>query len=90
MTPETLVDTSAPPAPLANATGKVVIPVTGMTCAACQSRVQRTLNKTPGVHDATVNLMMGSATVSYEPDAVSAEQIRKAVEDEGYPVRSAA
>ena len=51
---------------------KIVIPVSGMTCAACQSRVQRTLNKVPGVSDASVNLMMGSATVSYDPSAVPA------------------
>ena len=36
-------------------TEHITIPVTGMTCAACQSRVQRTLVKTPGVVDAAVN-----------------------------------
>ena len=40
------------------------IPVSGMTCAACQSRVQRTLQQQPGVSDAAVNLMMHSATVT--------------------------
>ena len=43
---------------------RVVIPVTGMTCAACEARVQRTLSKTPGVVGASVNLMMGNATGS--------------------------
>ena len=84
MTPETLVDTNAPPPPPANATGKVVIPVTGMTCAACQSRVQRTLNKTPGVHDATVNLMMGSATVSYDPSVVQPDALVNTIRGTGY------
>ena len=84
MTPETLVDTNAPPPPPANATGKVVIPVTGMTCAACQSRVQRTLNKTPGVHDATVNLMMGSATVSYDPSVVQPDALVDTIRGTGY------
>ena len=84
MTPETLVVTSAPPAPPENATGKVVIPVTGMTCAACQSRVQRTLNKTAGVHDATVNLMMGSATVSYDPSVVQPDALVDTIRGTGY------
>ena len=49
------------------ARGPARIPVTGMTCAACQSRVQRTLQQQPGVSDATVNLMMGNATVDVRP-----------------------
>ena len=85
MTPDTLVDTHASaPTPPVNATGKVVIPVTGMTCAACQSRIQRTLNKTPGVHDASVNLMMGSATVSYDPSVVQPEALVDTIRGTGY------
>ena len=49
-------------APEAGAT--IRIPVSGMTCAACQSRVQRTLQQEPGVSDAAVNLMMKSATIT--------------------------
>ncbi len=65
-------------------TDKLVIPVTGMTCAACQGRVQRTLSKTPGVVDATVNLMMGSATVAYDPAAVSPEALVETIRATGY------
>jgi P-type Cu+ transporter len=60
------------------------IPVTGMTCAACQARVQRTLQKQPGVQDATVNLMMGNATVTYDPTAVSPDGLVTAIRDTGY------
>jgi Cu+-exporting ATPase len=60
------------------------IPVSGMTCAACQSRVQRTLQKQAGVSDATVNLMMGTATVTYDPATVSPETIAAAIRDTGY------
>ena len=60
------------------------IPVSGMTCAACQSRVQRTLQKQPGVSDATVNLMMGNATVTYDPATVSPEALVAAIRDTGY------
>ena len=58
----------------------VTIPVSGMTCAACQARVQRMLQKTPGVVEASVNLMTGNARVEFDPDvanpAVLVERIR--------------
>jgi Cu+-exporting ATPase len=63
---------------------RVVIPVTGMTCAACQGRVQRTLAKTPGVVDAAVNLMMGNATVAYDPGATSPESLVERIRSTGY------
>jgi len=63
---------------------RVVIPVTGMTCAACQGRVQRTLSKTPGVTDASVNLMMGNATVSYDPSATTPDALVETIRGTGY------
>ena len=60
------------------------IPVTGMTCAACQSRVQRTLQQKPGVSDAAVNLMMNSATVTYDPATISPSQLVEVIRDTGY------
>jgi Cu+-exporting ATPase len=60
------------------------IPVSGMTCAACQSRVQRSLQKQPGVADASVNLMMKSATVTYDPAAVTPERLVEAIRETGY------
>ncbi|HEY0970102.1 MAG TPA: heavy metal translocating P-type ATPase [Gemmatimonadales bacterium] len=66
------------------AADRVVIPVSGMTCAACQGRVQRALSKTPGVTDAAVNLMMGNATVSYDPAAVTPEALVERIRATGY------
>jgi len=60
------------------------IPVTGMTCAACQSRVQRTLQRQPGVADASVNLMMRTATVTFDRAAVSPERLVEAIRETGY------
>ncbi len=62
----------------------VVIPVTGMTCAACQGRVQRTLAKTPGVIDANVNLMMGNATIDYDASAISPDALVERIRATGY------
>ncbi len=65
-------------------TKTIRIPVSGMTCAACQSRVQRTLQKQPGVADASVNLMMHSATVTFDPQAVAPDQLVAAIRKTGY------
>jgi Cu+-exporting ATPase len=79
--------TAAPDAPRAaplNAQARTVIPVSGMTCAACQGRVQRALSKTPGVVDANVNLMMNSATITYDPSATGPDALVDAVRQTGY------
>jgi Cu+-exporting ATPase len=51
------------------------IPVSGMTCAACQARVQRVLERTPGVEEASVNLMTNSATIRFDPAVVDASAL---------------
>ncbi len=63
---------------------RIAFPVTGMTCAACQGRVQRTLEQTPGVLDAAVNLMTGTATVTYDPATISPDALVGTVRDTGY------
>ncbi len=63
---------------------RVRIPVTGMTCSACQSRVQSALQKQPGVEDASVNLMMANATVTYDPAETTPERLIDAVRKTGY------
>src|SRR5687767_9375367 len=60
------------------------IPVSGMTCAACSARVQRTLQKTPGVTAANVNLMTGSATVDFDPVATTPDRLVDAIRATGY------
>ena len=63
---------------------QVRIPVSGMTCAACQARVQRALQKSPGVADASVNLMMNSATVTYDPTVSSPDALVEVIRGTGY------
>jgi P-type Cu+ transporter len=62
----------------------VAFPVTGMTCAACQARVQRTLAGEPGVIDASVNLVTSSATVRYDPRVITPTRLVEAVRGTGY------
>jgi len=58
--------------------------VTGMSCAACSSGIERTLNKTNGVTKAEVSLMGESMVVEYDADVLSTEQIIQTVKDLGY------
>ena len=58
--------------------------IDGMSCGHCVSSVDKALKKIDGVKVEWV--MIGKATVSYDPSAVSAEQIADAVADEGYAV----
>jgi Cu+-exporting ATPase len=63
---------------------QATLPVKGMTCAACQTFVQRTLESQPGVRSASVNLMMEQATVEYDPLTVSPQSLVAAINDTGY------
>jgi Cu+-exporting ATPase len=60
--------------------------VTGMTCAACVSRVERALQKLDGVLSSSVNLATERATVRYLPASTGLAQFKRAVRDAGYGV----
>jgi Cu+-exporting ATPase len=74
------VDARDTPAP----TTRITLPVGGMTCAACSAAVGRALERTPGVADASVNLMLKNAAVVFDPSRVSAEQLVEVIRDTGY------
>src|SRR3954470_137951 len=59
------------------------LPIAGMTCASCASRIERNLNKLDGV-EATVNYALERAAVTFDPEAVEPEQLVDAVEAAGY------
>ncbi|MBY0095958.1 heavy metal translocating P-type ATPase [Mesobacillus maritimus] len=65
-------------------TEKSEFEITGMTCAACSTRVEKGLNKLAGVSTANVNLALERATVEYNPSLVSKGDIIKKVEALGY------
>lgn len=69
---------------MSEASEQVTIPVSGMTCAACQSFVQRTLEQQPGVEQASVNLLLNSAKVVFHPDQTSAQDLVEAIRETGY------
>ena len=63
---------------------RIDIPVSGMTCAACQARVQRSLVRQPGVRDAAVNLMTRTASITYDPTEASPQDLVDAIRNTGY------
>jgi Cu+-exporting ATPase len=62
---------------------RLELPISGMTCASCASRVEASLNEVQGV-TATVNYATERATVDYDPEAVGPAQLVDAVEAVGY------
>lgn len=65
---------------------RIVLPVEGMTCAACSNRVGRALSKLDGVEVANVNFATHRAAVTYDPTRVEPEALKAAVEKVGYAV----
>ena len=63
---------------------KQTFDVTGMTCAACSARVQKTTNGVPGVDNAVVNLLKNSMEVEYDGTPETAVAISAAVKKAGY------
>lgn len=58
--------------------------VTGMTCAACQANVTRTVKRLKGVSEVDVSLLAGRMTVTYDEAVIDAGRIVKAVTGVGY------
>lgn len=58
--------------------------ITGMTCAACATRIEKGLSRMPGVTSASVNLALETAHVEYMPGTISSGDIVKKVEQLGY------
>ena len=60
------------------------IGVTGMTCASCVGRVEKALRSVDGVKDASVNLAVNRARVTFDPGQATLDRIMEAVRDAGY------
>ncbi|UOF90908.1 heavy metal translocating P-type ATPase [Fodinisporobacter ferrooxydans] len=58
--------------------------LSGMTCAACANRIEKGLNKLPGVTKATVNFALETAHVEYNSAEVTISDMVRKVEDLGY------
>ena len=63
---------------------KQTFPVLDMSCAACATRVDKTLNQQEGVSRASVNYASAMATVEYDPLICSPESLKAAIQEAGY------
>ncbi|MGA8163152.1 MAG: heavy metal translocating P-type ATPase [Acidobacteriaceae bacterium] len=68
----------------AGETCTITLPVIGMSCAACQTHVERALRETAGVREASVNLLTNSARVTYSPAQTKVDDLISSVRDAGY------
>jgi Cu+-exporting ATPase len=63
---------------------RAVLEIGGMKCAACSRNVEKVLRKVKGVSSANVNITTGKATVEYNSSLVTADVMKKAIEEIGY------
>lgn len=63
---------------------KQIFDITGMSCAACQARVEKAVRALNGVHRADVNLLQNVLQAEYDPARITPEQIALAVIQAGY------
>lgn len=68
-------------------TKQTELAITGMTCAACANRVEKGLQKLPGVSEATVNFATEKASVVYDDKQASMTDVQQKVEQLGYGVQ---
>ena len=60
--------------------------VKGMHCASCVQVIEKSLKRTPGIKEAVVNLATEKASVTFDSDICSEDQIASAVESVGYKI----
>ena len=78
--PKKTLGDAAPAMPSARAE----LVISGMTCAACVSRVEKAARRVPGVGDAAVSLLANSGAFSYDPALTSPPAIAAAIEKIGF------
>lgn len=62
---------------------KIILKIEGMTCSACSSSLEKYLLKQDGIDDALVNLVMSSASITYE-DNITMDDLNRFVSEAGF------
>ena len=73
------------PRPLPTSAAHLDLPIAGMTCAACAARIEKTLNRLPGVR-ANVSFAAERASIDFDPATTPAAALGEAIERAGYQV----
>ncbi len=63
---------------------KKQIPVIGMSCSSCSAHVEKKLQSLKGIKTASVSLPMRSASVEYDPEMITPEDMKKEIQALGY------
>src|SRR4030042_6102111 len=65
---------------------RMELPLKGLHCASCSSRVEKALSGVPGILSARVNLASGTASLEIDKGLAQLPDIVRAVKDAGYDV----
>lgn len=65
---------------------RIILSVEGMSCGHCEIAVQDAVRRLPGIKKVKANRRKKEASVEYDASAVTAEQIKKAINDTGYRI----
>ena len=65
---------------------KIILPITGMTCASCAAFIEKGLSNLPGVSGVNVNLASEQASIEYDPRQVDTKTLMDTISDVGYGV----
>jgi Cu+-exporting ATPase len=65
---------------------KKIIPIAGMHCASCAAKIETSLKKKQGVKDAAVNFATERASVEFDENEISENEIWNVIEKLGYKV----
>ena len=62
----------------------LILSIDGMTCSACSNGLEKYLNKQNGIFNASVNLVMANATITYDENILIQEKIEKYIKKAGF------
>ncbi|MCP4448534.1 MAG: copper-translocating P-type ATPase [Myxococcales bacterium] len=65
---------------------RLSLPIEGMTCASCATRIERVLQKQEGIAEAAVNFASGKAAVAFDANRTNADSLVQAIERAGFRV----
>jgi copper chaperone len=66
---------------------KIILNVVGMSCSHCENAVKKAVGALKGVKEVVVSLEKKTVIVGYEHSELSVEEIKNAIEDQGYDVK---
>lgn len=65
---------------------KIILKISGMTCASCALSNEKELTKAKGIIWASVNFASKNAQVEYDPEIINESQVKKIIKDNGYNI----